>query len=295
MIRICIGVLASAALWAQSADVQRPKKIQVVGGPGMVYERMSVESIKGAPYSATTATDSVQTLADGNRITNRQSGRVYRDSEGRTRHEQEIRQVGQWVSPDDGFSLVMIDDPVARQHITLDSRRKTAVRMAIPEPGAAPNAVFFTRRDAPPSAGEAISIETEQVIVPGPGAGPKKNVMVWKSEGGMPAQFAASSPDTKAQSLGKQMMEGVQVEGTRETVSIPAGQMGNEKPIEIVTERWFSPELKIDVLRKHADPRFGETTYRVTGISRSEPSRILFEVPPDYKVEEPSVKVFTNK
>jgi TonB family protein len=88
------------------------------------------------------------------------------------------------------------------------------------------------------------------------------------------------------ESLGKQMVEGVEAEGTRTTITFPAGSMGNERPINIVSERWYSPELQTVVLTKHSDPRFGETSYRLTNINRSEPARTLFEVPSDYTVKE---------
>lgn len=91
---------------------------------------------------------------------------------------------------------------------------------------------------------------------------------------------------SKTESLGKQTIEGVEAEGTRSTVTIAAGQIGNDRPIEIVSERWYSAELQTVVLSKHKDPRMGETVYRLTNINRSEPARSLFEVPSDYKVEE---------
>src|SRR5262249_41922145 len=43
--------------------------------------------VKGGPYSATAEAETVQTLADGNRIRNKTTTLVYRDSDGRTRRE----------------------------------------------------------------------------------------------------------------------------------------------------------------------------------------------------------------
>jgi len=97
----------------------------------------------------------------------------------------------------------------------------------------------------------------------------------------------AREDNARNESLGKQSIEGVEAEGTRRTVEIPAGEIGNERPIEIVFERWYSPELQVVVMTKHSDPRFGETTYRLTNINRSEPAHELFEVPGDYKVQAP--------
>ena len=84
--------------------------------------------------------------------------------------------------------------------------------------------------------------------------------------------------------LGTQFMEGVTVEGVRTTVTIPAGQIGNEQPIHIVSERWTSPDLKVLVMSRQSDPRFGETTYRLTNLSRVDPAPELFEIPADFTV-----------
>src|SRR6185436_13103454 len=97
------------------------------------------------------------------------------------------------------------------------------------------------------------------------------------------ATMAAPNPPV-VESLGRQVIEGVEAEGTRSTVTIPAGQIGNELPLNMVSERWFSPELRVLVLSRQSDPRFGETTYRLTNIVRQEPAADLFEVPSDFKV-----------
>jgi hypothetical protein len=105
------------------------------------------------------------------------------------------------------------------------------------------------------------------------GAGPMKKR---RGPGGEP----------KTESLGKQMMEGVEVEGTRTTRTIAAGEIGNEQPINIVTERWYSPELNMVVYHKFSDPRFGETVHKLLNVQRAEPNPSLFQVPSDYTIEE---------
>ena len=90
----------------------------------------------------------------------------------------------------------------------------------------------------------------------------------------------------KTETLGKRVIEGVECEGTKVTLTIETGKIGNDRPIETVTERWHSPDLKVDVLRKHSDPRFGTTEYRLQGIVRGEQPRSQFEAPSDYKVQE---------
>jgi hypothetical protein len=86
--------------------------------------------------------------------------------------------------------------------------------------------------------------------------------------------------------LGTANVNGVQAEGTRTTMTIPAGTMGNVRPIEVVTERWFSPQLQVVVKSKHSDPRTGEQIFEMTNIRPGEPSPSLFQVPADYKVTE---------
>jgi hypothetical protein len=90
--------------------------------------------------------------------------------------------------------------------------------------------------------------------------------------------------DVKVETLGVQNVEGVQAEGTRRTTLIPAGAIGNERPIEVVYERWYSKELQMIVLSKNSDPRFGEQTYRLTNITRADPPITLFSPPADYKI-----------
>ena len=94
------------------------------------------------------------------------------------------------------------------------------------------------------------------------------------------------APDSATESLGTQFIEGVLAEGTRTTMTIPTSQIGNDRPIQVVSERWYSPDLQVLVMSRQSDPRFGETTYRLTNIVRSEPAFTLFEVPPDFEIIE---------
>jgi hypothetical protein len=92
--------------------------------------------------------------------------------------------------------------------------------------------------------------------------------------------------NSKIESLGRQTIEGVAADGRRVTMTIASGEMGNDQPIQIVTETWFSPDLQTIVYSKRSDPRSGDTTTRMVNINRSEPVRNLFDPPADYKVIE---------
>ena len=97
-------------------------------------------------------------------------------------------------------------------------------------------------------------------------------------------QAQTGGQSLKTESLGHQTIEGMQTEGTRTTVTIAAGQLGNEQPIQIVTETWYSADLQMAILSRRTDPRSGETVTRYANMSRTEPAHALFEVPADYKV-----------
>jgi hypothetical protein len=90
----------------------------------------------------------------------------------------------------------------------------------------------------------------------------------------------------KAEGIGARVIEGVRADGTRTTITLPPGNVGNDRPIEIVTERWFSQELQVVMENRRVDPRVGETVYKLLSIARDEPPRHLFEVPADYQIEE---------
>lgn len=261
--------------------------------------------VKGAPYSAQAVTETIQTLGDGNRIVNKTTSTVYRDSEGRTRREFTLRALGPFAIDGDAPQTISINDPVAGVNYTLDPRSKTAHKMtpmqfkfkiALPEgekmpghvEGAAvrvgPEKTEMRSIERSPHAGatvERIEVQPEVFIRHAPAAGMPGDagmVMHWK---------AGSRKDAKKEELGKQVIEGVEAEGSRTTFTIPAGEVGNERAIEMVSERWYSPELQVVVMTKHSDPRFGETTYRLTNIDRSEQPKSLFEVPADFTIRGP--------
>lgn len=100
------------------------------------------------------------------------------------------------------------------------------------------------------------------------------------------ARGERSQAEAKAEDLGTQVIQGVTAQGKRITRVIPAGKEGNEKEIDIVTETWYSPDLQVVVMSKTSDPRFGESTYQLNSISRTEPDPALFTVPADYAITE---------
>jgi hypothetical protein len=88
--------------------------------------------------------------------------------------------------------------------------------------------------------------------------------------------------------LGNKDFDGVRAEGKQTAWTIPAGQIGNAKPIQITSESWYSPDLKVTVYSRYHDPRTGESIYRLANIRRAEPARELFTVPADYETRSKS-------
>ncbi len=232
--------------------------------------------VKGAPYSAETITETTQTLADGNRIARKNTSLLYRDSEGRTRRELSLGTLGPWAASGESRRLISINDPVAGVHYALDPGSKTARKMTLPK-GAMAGAAFAVEALPAPPGGEGLHTIVEDVVV--------------KAR----SRRGEKDPNTRTESLGKRMIEGVQAEGTRTTRTIAAGDVGNDRSIDIVSERWFSPDLQTVVMSRRSDPRSGETVYRLTGINRTEPPASLFEVPSDYTIKETSHLMFQRK
>jgi hypothetical protein len=231
------------------------------------------EVVTAAPYTATATTESTQVLADGNRIVNKTSSFVARDSQGRTRRETDLHRIG--TMQVDSPKTVFINDPTAHtQYIFTPGGEATKVIRSEGSWKESPQILDLRGNDLRGNdlrSGKGERRINEKVIV--------------KMQGTHDVQQSKESNEqVKHEDLGTQTIEGVSAQGKRETVTIPAGQIGNERPIEIVTETWFSPELHTMVLRKHSDPRLGDSTYRLADIKRNEPDASLFQPPAGTKV-----------
>jgi membrane-associated protease RseP (regulator of RpoE activity) len=132
---------------------------------------------------------------------------------------------------------------------------------------------------------QAAVADRSQVFPNVPPAGAPAGDMFFLSAGAMPGLSTIQVRLTpKSESLGQQLIEGVNAEGTRTTATIEAGQIGNDRPIQIVDERWYSRELEIAVKMTHSDPRTGQENLQLSKINRVEPSPDLFQVPAGYQV-----------
>jgi hypothetical protein len=224
---------------------QNPGEAVVVSPSFVVEGRV----IKGLPYSAHAVTATKRVLSTGAEISTSVTSLVARDSEGRIRREQTLLAIGGLsVGRSESPTVIVIQDPVKMVNYTLDPRTHLA-RM---------------NRQRPP-------MEPEEAR---------------RAEARRKEEVNRREPRSeRTESLGSKTMEGLKVEGRRTVTTFPIGSVGNSAPIEVVAETWFSPDLQEIVFTKRTDPRFGETTYRLTDIKRAEPAASLFEVPADYRVE----------
>jgi len=246
------------------------------------FQKGPIAPVTGAPYSATISNEMTQTLEDGTHIVQTTNGNVARDSEGRARQDAPLPAIGN-LSATNAPHLVFILDPVAQVSYTLDLTDKTAQKMPIP---------------SLPSSGAMVSSAAGAGTVGPVFMMPLQNGQTSAAAGPMPPPLLPppgaimmqktimidDSAQVSTEDLGSATMQGVAVTGTRTTRTIPAGQIGNDAPISIVTEVWMSPELKTVVYSKRSDPRMGVQTFQLTNITRAEPDPSLFTVPTDFSI-----------
>jgi hypothetical protein len=208
-------------------------------------------SVAGAPFSAVATQQITREFTDGNRMA--RTVRVthyYRDSAGRTRIEREFSQQSAGAQAALQGSVVEINDPVNGERYLLVPRTKTA---------------------------EVLKGRTTSQLVQPPFTAP-----------GLTAYFGGLTIGPKEQgwsqpeSLGEQVMEGVRAVGTRREYTLAAGAIGNEKPIGITIEQWFSPDLGMIVSKTGHATTGGGSSYRLEHVVQSDPDPTLFAIPADY-------------
>ena len=272
------ALLSAGAVFAQEAAPPLPPPPMLMlqegmpeegGPPGAIGERIELlgfegmrpgKVVKSAPFSATATSETTQMLQDGTVIHRTTTSTLYRDSQGRSRREVTFSGFGPLQTTGKPHTMVMINDPIAGAHYMLNAEEKVAHKMKMRSGDGG----------GPPEKGPALGNKMQQHM----------------------AQEEAAGELTK-QSLGTQPINGLnadgtglKAEGTRITHTIPVGCIGNDRPIKIVFERWYSPDLQMVVKSTRSDPRFGTTTYTMTNVQRTEPAAALFSVPPDYTVKE---------
>jgi hypothetical protein len=258
-----VGLATFAVLPAQEPTREIQFKTFEKGAKGLV-QAVNGNTITGAPYSAEAVTETTQVLGDGNQIAHRSSVKLYRDSQGRERREES-----------EPFQRVFIYDPVSNTNLSIDPQARTA------------------EKSVGGSFGRGGARLANPVAGGGRNGGIPQGTMIAIPDGRLGTITVtgrmisgASTPAPVAEDLGSKSVEGVYAKGSRTTVTIPAGQIGNRAPIEVVDEVWYSPDLQMNVMTRHSDPRSGDIVYRLTNVSRAEPDPTLFQAPADFRVKE---------
>lgn len=249
------GLLAATTL-AQTAS---PCGLNGGGGPS-IY---STYAKTNPPFSATIQTTHDQKLADGNAIHGEIVTHVYRDSSGRTRTETPLSCI---MGLDGQFRPIInvtINDPANHTTMTwqVDGRDKVA-RVIHQE-------VFGPQPTVPPGA-VVRSAQEERTL------------------SALMQQYRAKN--TRTEKLPDADIAGFACEHTRMTTTIPAGEKGNEQPMESIDELCIARGVGLTMLRVSDSPLSGRTEARVTEFSPLEPAPSLFAPPPGYIIEDQSVR-----
>jgi hypothetical protein len=199
----------------------------------------NVRLVTGAPYSALGTSQTTVTLPDGSRVVRENVIRQWRDSDGRTRAEISLSTIGGTPAVEVNTTVTVIDDPAARERYVLQPGGRMATLPIVP---------------CRPASEPDITV------------GPPRSANL---------PMRVSQPVK----LGERKLDGETVAGRRIEATIPAGAMGNSKPIEMSAEQWYGKELQVVVEATYRDPRTGETRYKLSDIERVEPDAALFKVP----------------
>lgn len=269
MTTACFATLSAGALYGQTGEKTTSFQYFVTndttaGNINVRVEGMQARPAVGRPLSATEERETVQVLGDGTRIDKKETDKYYRDAQGRTRIER------------DNGATIIISDPVTGFTAEMSTTARTARKIMVQ---GAPNGVMIEKLRAEMASGKGVA-GTAGVLAQGP------NIKVMHAattaiEDRMGMKLAAQPAP---EDLGTQIVNGVPAQGTRSVIVIPVGQIGNDREIRVVSERWFSADLQMLVKSSNNDPRFGETTYQMINVIQGAQDPSLFQIPADFSV-----------
>lgn len=290
---------------------------------GLQMIRMGEKTVKNAPYSAEVITENQQKLADGNLISSKVSMLTYRDSQGRTREEirdakGEVRtiiihdpEVGRIIlNPKSKTAVKMMSTAPLKdgskmasanvtENVTKSADGREVIELKLAGEGDKQGERHVVVRRITKSAdGKVLAGDVEKnmtVDIRGPELG--RNMEMQLGGAMFDTSFTRIFSDAKwaakrqTKTLGSRDFDGIKAEGKNVSYEIPAGEIGNAKPIIVNDESWTSPDLQITVYSKHSDPRSGERVYRLSNVNRDEVPASMFTVPSDYKLSDVSKDV----
>jgi hypothetical protein len=285
--------------------------------------RMHGRVVKNAPYSVQEVMERQQTLADGNQIVNTTTSMSYRDSQGRVRDEHRDRkgEVTTVTISDPVANMTYVLHPKDKTATRLQGGHPAlAAAEASRAAAEASRAGAEAGRAAAAAARARIEELRKEGKLPAGEHGPGEEIIVKRiqrdnADGSRHLDdnvriLAREMTDTRmrelsnlgpmlasvgdfkwagkgtTKDLGTRDIGGVKAQGKLRSYEIPAGEVGNAKPIVVSDETWWSPDLQITLYSKHSDPRSGDNIYRVDNLKRDEPAASLFTVPSDYAVKD---------
>jgi len=201
-----------------------------------------IAPIAGAPYSALGVTNFATTFVDGNRISRRETTRIFRDSHGRARVEHTSPPPSTDFDPLATPAIVLINDPVRGECYVLETPKNIAHVLSHPDKRGVMK---------PPI---ALGLPPARLVMPGFDIADR-------------AAFALAetySSPTDQVSLGNKTIDGIPVVGIRLKHQVRAGDFGNEQPIFVTVEQWFSNDLGIAI----EDTREGHRSSYRAGLCR---------------------------
>lgn len=273
--KVVLLALGAGICFAQSTIQPQTNGFMVSGpvaanaGSGQPF---AAKIVTGRPFTAEAVVETDQTLADGSHVVNRQTVTAARDSQGRT-YREELFAMPATGSP--ALKTIFISDPVAKANYFLgpDHIAHKTPMLTAPDPAGA----------ASVTTSSATAGLSRQTFTTARGGGNRP--IRASAQTVQPAPQAAPG-DISTEQLGTQVIAGFAADGTRATLTIPAGQVGNQNPLAIVTERWYSHDIEATVRAKRSDPRVGTSSYQVTTVQQVEPPASMFQIPAGYTVEE---------
>jgi hypothetical protein len=215
------------------------------GGTREILESIVVPPKAKAPFSLVLQTEWVKMLPDGGTITTENQRRIARDSEGRI-YEERWFLVPKNGKIKSGMTTIQISDPHAH----------TLYNCFMLEPE---HRCILS----------AYSPSTDAV---------------YNFQGGKTGPLTDDAGSVVHEDLGKQLVSGLETDGTRDSVIYNPDVFGNNRKVTIEREFWYSPKLGFNLISKRSDPRIGTQTFTVTNLILSEPDPKLFELPEGYKV-----------
>jgi len=315
---------ASAADSAARITVQiAPPPIAISSAMLGLSGPLGAQPALGKPICADFVTEHHQSFIDGNRISRSTNSSIYRDAQGRIRRDSQLSVPGLPAGFSAATFITIVDHQLGYSYV-LDPQEMVAHRYELNGAGpsyvarlnaqgtgntllspdsqkaggseanpasAAPSEsrwrlhVFSAHRNRGPSdasAAAAGSGSTANQL--GSSFLPEDSGFASAPTMRIDQPFLAAPNPVRTENLGEQVILGFRVHGTRVITTLPAGQIGNDRPIDIVSEQWFSPDLELVMRSLHRDPWAGEFTTTVTKVSRGDQPASLFEVPAPYRI-----------